>query len=320
MALVEIALAAGGRSARPSGRWRGSAACGCRARTRRGRERRAERGSGWGRVGWDAARSGLPAHEVLVDAQPGGGALLGMELGGENIILRHRAGKGAAVVGSRRLSSAAIGRDHDSSCARNRSSCRRRCPSHSGCACDWRTRFQPMCGTLRRCRPRSPVLRRGNARHGRRTGPDRARCRPPRCARTASARRCRRASSGLAAAARRTAASQSATRAGSACSRASRPGPGNTTRAAASIAPASLVITPGLAGAHARAPWRPSAGCPCRSRRRRSSLRAAAACAPEDRAAYERSPWCDGMTPAARGSGSAAIRSARPKALKTVSH
>src|SRR5574340_428776 len=44
-------------------------------------------------------RSGLPGEEVAVQAEALRGALLGVELGGENVIPRDRAGKAIAVVG-----------------------------------------------------------------------------------------------------------------------------------------------------------------------------------------------------------------------------
>ena len=63
---------------------------------------------------------------------------------------------------------------------------------------------------------------------------------------------------------------------------------------------------PRLPGRHARAPWTPSAGCPCRNRPPRSST-------------LER-PLGGRNSAVARGSGSAAMRSARANALNMVSH
>src|SRR5438094_9624545 len=54
-------------------------------------------------VGWlsvsERARSGIPVDEVTVQAQTCGGAFLGVELGGDDIVARDGAAIGAAVVG-----------------------------------------------------------------------------------------------------------------------------------------------------------------------------------------------------------------------------
>src|SRR5262245_45491954 len=80
--------ASGERTCRLSGRWRGSAAWPME--------------DGWGEIsarkGARGERSRIPVEEIAIQREPVFGALLGVELCGENVIPRQRAGKAPPVV------------------------------------------------------------------------------------------------------------------------------------------------------------------------------------------------------------------------------
>jgi hypothetical protein len=77
------------------------------------------------------------------------GAFLGVELNREDIIPRHRTGKGQAVFGGAGHQ-LALGRLHAIAVHEIEAAVRRRCRPTARCGF-WRTWFQPMCGTFRRC-------------------------------------------------------------------------------------------------------------------------------------------------------------------------
>ena len=142
-------------------------------------------------------------------------------------------------------------------------------PSHSGCGRVWCTGFQPMCGTLSllpRASTIASVAKRSHPSRQQRPAPA---CRLPRCGRTASEARGRCRGTAWSRAASRPRRAGRARRA-RACSRASRSG--RATRRAAAPRTTSRIAGDhdrATRARHARAPSRPSAGCPCRSRRRR---------------------------------------------------
>ena len=278
----------------------------------------------------------VPGDEVGEQRETGAVALFRVELRGEDISPRHRASKRRRIVGRRPRS--APGRPAPGgSCARNRTACRRRCRPTAGARRAWRTAAP---AHVRHLEPRRPsaasIARVAETAHaapaagrGRGVGPSslasNSICRPrqmPRNGRVARrlehrlararSRRGQRMQSGIAL------------------------WPGRTPRGrrARIVAGSAVTTTSARRARRAPAPWPPSAGCPCRSRRRRcqSSSRVSVrvgSTAQSSRRAYAR----DGLAPSARYSvplvdgtrrrradrGATAIRSARPNALNTVS-
>ena len=227
-------------------------------------------GSGTGRAAGCGA-SGLPVQEVAVQGQAVLGALLGVELGGENVIACHGAGKARAVVGFARRCGAGRTAAHRS-CARSRSRRRRARPAQIGCgrACE---HLVP--AHLRHLVAAAVGLQpafEAEAQHLAGDQAQAAACPALRCGRAASACPRTRPSAACCAAASSTASCRPESRSSRMQSRhRALARQHDALGGAAPLRAADVTITskPLPCGHMHAPPATPSAGCPCRSRRRR---------------------------------------------------
>ena len=244
-------------------------------------------------------RRGADAGEVGEQPQPGGARLLGVELDAEDVVALDRAGEALAVGGGAEQLARRRGAGRRS--GRSRRASRRRSPRPAGTSRSQRTGDQPMWGTLRPPASSSVDLARraGRARGAPPSSVEESKssCRPRQMPRIGTPAR---------------------VALGDQLVEAELADPLHRPREGADAgqdrSPSAARAALGVGGdqrrsrRRARAPSRPSAGCPSRSRGSRCAARSA-------RSGF---PWCEG-TPVSSGSIETATRSARAKALKQAS-